>query len=170
MNRILYFFLIISLPSFSQTFKFDEIQDKLDTNQSQFARGCQRSYVKILDSTHVLRIIYNVDIEYDYCNQIKLDSNSNKVIVYLEIFNLGKANTSNHCSCIQIVDLESPIKKVKSTNGKITICKSDPTNYYGNIQPKITILAEDLIFLYQGKEIIITKEVFWKILDLGTAG
>ena len=170
MRKLIFIFLILPLFSNAQTLKFSEVVNNIDTNQSQFAVGCQKKYVKLLDSALVLNISYNLDLNYNYCQKQDLDSITKNVSVYLEIFSNGSSNISNHCSCMHIVNLEPAIAKVKAISGEITICKTNPTDYYGNTLPKITIVAKDIIFKYEGKEIKIKKEVLWKLQDLGTPG
>ena len=170
MKKIIFLFLFLPLFSNAQTIKFSEVINNIDTNQSQNARGCQKNYVKLIDSTFVLNINYSFDLNYNFCQKQSIDSTTKNVNVYLEIFPNGKSNISNHCSCMHIVNLEPAIAKVKAFSGEITICKTDPTDYYGNTLPKITIVAKDLKFKYKGKEITIKKEVLWKLQDLGTPG
>lgn len=115
------------------------------------------------------------NLEYGEC--LEIDSVESEITVELLIFNKGDASLMNICTDVIISEINGkkapkPINRIQKCYGKIIIGKTDPTDYYGNEMPKMTIRIDNLSFIdpETGEIIKIENELFWKVLNTGTPG
>jgi hypothetical protein len=143
-----------------------------DSNMIQTVIGCSGGYYKIINDQYVLRISSGLNVEYNNCTTINIDSIDQTLITELLIFEKGKASLTNICTDHILVNTSKPINTLKKCYGQITIGKSDSTDYYENEMPKMTIKVDNLTFTdpQTGEEIKIKNELFWKVLNTGTPG
>lgn len=151
---------------------FDDCFVEPDSSYIQETIGCSGGYYKLINDQYVLRISSELNIDYGDCDIILIDSSGKSLLTELLIFEKGKASLTNICTDDILVNATEPIKTLKQGYGQITIGKTDPTDYYGNEMPKMTIRVDNLTFIdpQTGKEIKIENELFWKVLNTGTPG
>jgi hypothetical protein len=152
--------------------EFNKCFSELDSISFESTIGCSGGYYKVINDQYVLRISSDLNIEYDHCDIVQIDSSEQNFKAELLIFEKGKASLTNICTDVIIVNAPKPIKNLKKCYGQMTIGKSDPTDYYGNEMPKMTISIDNLTFTdpQTGEEIKIENELFWKVLNTGTPG
>jgi hypothetical protein len=143
-----------------------------DPDFKQTAIGCSGGSYKRINDEYVLRIYADQVMEYDECHFLTNDSLVKNFNATLIVFNEGQASLANICTDVISMDAPSPIETLNECTGSITISQSDPTDYYGNEMPKISIMVHNLVFKNSrtGEEIEIKNELFWKVLNTGTAG
>ncbi|MBL1280644.1 MAG: hypothetical protein COA33_010240 [Fluviicola sp.] len=152
--------------------KFQEYFQSLDTIQKNYSVGCASGFYKILDERFVIRISPSLDFEYDNIKKLKVGTNSFEVSLELLEFEEGKASLFNICTDMHIGNVAKPINKYTNCIGTLVIGKSDPTDYYGNIMPRVSIYLDKVIFYDSlgNEKINIENELLWKVLDRGTPG
>ncbi len=144
----------------------------IDTTKGLVALGCVGDYYAIIDSNLVVKIKRNLPIvDYNNCTNVDIDSINGQYTAELYIFKNGQANLKNLCIDI-ILEKEEPLRSCQAIKGQILVNYSDPTNYYGKMQPKVSIYIKELIFIdpKTKKRIEIKEKLLWKILDTGTPG
>lgn len=152
--------------------RFHEYFDELDTSSTDNTIGCISGFFKKLDAKYVIRIGPNLDLEYNNIEKFDIEGYAKDVELELFEFKKGKANLTNICTDIHVVDTPEAIQKYSNCKGTVVIGKSDPTNYYGNEMPRVSIHLKNLIFYDSlGNEVLkIEDELLWKVLHLGTPG
>jgi hypothetical protein len=185
------FFLILSLFVLSCTHSDRELEEKVpeimntetnssfnncfpapDTNFVQTAIGCGGGSYKLINDEHVLRIYADQVMDYGDCMFLTNDSLAQNFNATLVVFNKGEASLANICTDVVSMDAPSPIETLNDCQGSITIGQSDPTEYYGNEMPKMSIMVHYLVFENPrtGEKIEIENELFWKVLNTGSPG
>ena len=156
---------------------FDNYFTEPDSNFSQTVTGCSGGYYKVISDQYIIRINSDINVRYGECLEIKVDSNNYEMIAELLIFDKGEASLMNICTDMIISELNGkktpmPVNRIQKCYGNIFVGKTDPTDYYGNMMPKLTIRIEELKFIDdKSKEIITIKdELLWKVLNTGTPG
>ena len=141
-----------------------------DSTNEQVTAGCSSVFYKLIDSKTILRIHVNLIVDYDECMEIQLGELDS--YAHLLIFENEQFELTNICTDVIIVNADKPIKTLKATAGKLRIGKSDPTDYYGNQMPKISIFVEQLDFRHANSNEVtnIQDELLWKVLDTGEQG
>jgi hypothetical protein len=143
-----------------------------DSSYIQESIGCSGGYYKLINDQYVLRISSELNVEYGDCDIVSIDSSEQSLLAELLIFEKGKASLTNICTDVILVNAPEPINTLKHGYGQIAIGKTDPTDYYGNEMPKMTIRVDHLTFIdpHTGEEIKIKNELLWKVLNTGTPG
>ncbi|MCF8295924.1 MAG: hypothetical protein K9J13_00145 [Saprospiraceae bacterium] len=166
-----------SIPELVVGNSFDNCFPKPDTNFEQTVIGCSGGYYKVVSDQYVIRINSDIKVDYGECIEIEIDSTESEMTVELLVFKKGDASLMNICTDIKISELNGkkipePISRIQKCYGKIVIGKTDPTDYYGNEMPKMTIRIEELTFIdIETKDTITFKdELLWKVLNTGTPG
>lgn len=151
---------------------FDKCFTKPKSNAVDSVIGCSGGYYKVISDEYVLRITSDLNVEYDDCTLINIDSADHTFIAQLLIFEKGKASLTNICTDLNNVNAAIPIKTLNKCYGQLVIGKSDPTDYYGNEMPKLTIQVDNITFMdaETKKTISVENELFWKVLNRGTPG
>jgi hypothetical protein len=149
---------------------FDSCFEINDITNEQITIGCSTGFYKLINPNTILRIFVNPTIGYNECMEIELGEFDS--FAQLLIFSKEQKQLMNICTDVIIVNADKPIQILKATSGKLRFEKSDPTDYYGNQMPKVSIFVEELKFHQpkSKKEILIKDELFWKVLDTGIQG
>jgi hypothetical protein len=154
------------IPIVSECFK------NIDTTQQSINVGCISGFWQIIDSNLVIKIAPNISqMPYNKCFTIDIDSTNTEALTELFIFKEGEANLANICSDI-IFTKKEPLRSFHAVSGQIIVELTEPTDYYGNIKPKVSIFINELIFINPKtkKKIELRHVLLWKILDFGTPG
>ncbi len=154
------------------TSNFQEYFQNLDTLDSYYAAGCISGFYKMLNDQYVIRIVPNLNFEYDDFKKYQIDSNSIDITIELIEFKKGEANLTNVCTDIHFLNVAEPVKKYVNCTGMVVVGKSDPTDFYGSLLPKISIHLDTLTF-YDSlgtEKLIISNELLWKVQHQGTPG
>jgi hypothetical protein len=149
-----------------------ECFEGVDSTRKGESVGCSAGFWKLIDSNLVVRINPNVkQMSYNKCLTINIDSTNSKGMTELSVFKKGEANLTNICSDILFPQKE-PVRTFSAISGQIIVELTEPTDYYGNIQPKVSILIKELIFIdpKTKKRIELKNELLWKVLDVGQPG
>ncbi len=151
---------------------FHEYFDELDTTRTDNTIGCVSGFFKKLDANYVIRIVPNLDLVYNSIEKYEIKGFTNDLVLELFEYKEGKANLTNICTDILVVNNPEPIQKYSNCKGTVVIGKSNPTQYYGNEMPRVSIHLKNLIFYDSlGNEVLkIKDELLWKVLHLGTPG
>ncbi len=149
-----------------------ECFEGIDTTKQGISVGCSAGFWKLIDSNFVIRITPNVrQIPYNRCMIINIDSTINKEMAELFVFKKGEANIDYICMDIHGSKKEL-LRSFPAISGQIIVELTDPTDYYGHIQPKVSIFIKKLIFIdpKTKKRVEFKNELLWKILDFGELG
>lgn len=156
---------------------FENYFTEPDSNFTQTVIGCNGGYYKVINDEYIIRINSDINVQYGEYLEIIIDSSNSGMIAELLIFEKGEASLMNICTDMIISELNGkkpsePINRIQKCYGNIFIGKTDPTDYYGNKMPKMTIRIEELNFIDdKSREIITIKdELLWKVLNTGTQG
>jgi hypothetical protein len=149
-----------------------EFFEGIDTTKQGISVGCSAGFWKLIDSNLVIRITPSItQMPYNRCMIINIDSTISNDITELFVFKKGEANIDYICMDIHGSKKE-PVRSFPAISGQIIVELTDPTDYYGHIQPKVSILIKELIFIdpKTKKRIEIKNELLWKVLDFGHLG
>ena len=144
----------------------------VDTMKTAKTDGCSGSIYKIIDSNLVIRINPFLKFkQYDTCFTINVDTAYGKIFTELFVYKKGEVNLDNICTDLMVKSKE-PLRSFPATKGQILVLFSDPTNYFGNVRPHVSILIKELIFIdpKTNKQIVIENELIWKVFDINSAG
>lgn len=145
----------------------------VDTTQEDNSIGCVAGFYKLIDSNLVIKFTANLaKFPYDKCQNIDIDSSNGSNYVELFIYKDGEANLSNICTDLIMMGNKQPLRSISPIKGQIIVGVSDPTDYYGNIKPRVTILIKELLFFDSKtkKEVVLKDILLWKVLDMGMPG
>ena len=145
----------------------------IDTTKSGKTDGCCNFTYKVINNQYVLCINHEgIPIQYDSCIIIEIDSLNGSQLAELLVFDKGQANLSLFCSDIQITNIPKPIRHLYAKSGELIIGFSDTIMIDSWKTYHTTIFIKKLVFKDDktSKEIIIEKELLWKVLNKGMSG
>ena len=174
-------FLFLSACSSSKTSSDTQNDSSLETqfadcftappaDHEQLVVGCSQGFYKVIGDQFVLRLNPEIDLAYGECKEWKVEAtNEDQFNIELLVFKKGEASLMNICSGAYNTQAPEPFKRLNKCLGKITVGKSDPTNYQGQELPKMTFQIEQLVFIDMDtyEEIVIQDKLMWKVQDGG---
>jgi hypothetical protein len=150
---------------------FEKCFINIDTLAVGQTIGCVGGAYKLVNDRFVIRLNFDLPIQFDSCYTITIDT-LNGELTELWIFDNKDANLTNVCTDIFITNSPEPTRKLHAKSGQLVMGFSDPTEYYGNLTLRTTVLIKSLVFtdFKTGESIELKNELLWKVLDLGTPG
>lgn len=143
----------------------------LDTTKKSKTLGCAGWTYKLLNSQYLIRINPNLQVQFDSCIHVAVDSVNADHMTELLVFANNKANLTSVCKDVIIINNPEPTRKLIANSGKLII------GYYpapkgSGARHLTTVYIEYLVFVDSktGKLIEIKDELLWKVPDMGFPG